>query len=248
MLSACVVRPEPTTGPGPGPGQPPATGNSGVSNSITSPIDLACENSNAAQGTEGTSWYMRCPACNTSAPRLWGSDIYAGDSNVCAAAVHAGAIRADGGVFLVTWVGHQWTYIGSSRNGINSADYGQWGRSFYVQSVDTTGAPTSPAVSMLPANTVRMSCAMPAVWIKAPTVRVLCPPGCTKGGLWGTDVYHPDSQVCVAAVHAGLSTVERGGEVTLTFGPNGNAFRGTTRNGVTSTDYPKSDSGFQLSR
>ena len=96
---------------------------------------------------------------------------------------------------LVTWTPGEATYIGSSRNGIETRDYGSWGRSFYVQSVDTSGNPTSPAVEPTPKGTVKLTCAMGPDILGATSgasVHVVCPPGCTDGSVWGTDVYTGD--------------------------------------------------------
>ena len=61
--------------------------------------------------------------------------------------------------------------------------------------------------------------------------------GQIDGQLWGTDVYTGDSSICTAAVHAGVITLDRGGLVTVELRPGQSAYKGTTRNGVTSTEY-----------
>jgi LCCL domain len=219
-----------------------------VSNGASSAVVLACEQrANNVKGNTNTSWYMRCPPCAAAGAPVWGTDLYTDDSGVCAAAIHAGRLGPQGGLVLVTWLAGQPTYIGSARNGIRSADYGPWRRSFFVQSVDAQGRPTSPPVAPLPPGTVRMSCAMAGTTVKS-TVRVLCPPGCRSGRLWGTDVYTGDSSPCVAAVHAGLATFEAGGSVVMTPGGPQPGFTGSRRNGVTSASYGRYGSSFTLSR
>ena len=64
-----------------------------------------------------------------------------------------------------------------------------------------------------------------------------CPPAGTAGSVWGTDVYTDDSSVCTAAVHMGLLTFQTGGTVRIQIGPGKEAFAGSTRHGVTSSDY-----------
>jgi hypothetical protein len=57
------------------------------------------------------------------------------------------------------------------------------------------------------------------------------------GGLWGTDVYTTDSSLAMAAVHAGVLRVGQTGVVRVTIlGPHA-GFTGSTRHGVTSSDY-----------
>lgn len=57
---------------------------------------------------------------------VWGTDVYAGDSSVCLAAVHAGLITAEDGGEVTVRIGQGQTfYPGSTRNGIQSDD-GNW--------------------------------------------------------------------------------------------------------------------------
>jgi hypothetical protein len=66
---------------------------------------------------------------------------------------------------------------------------------------------------------------------------VACPPGGTAATVWGTDVYTDDSSICNAAVHAGLITYAAGGVVTLEVRGAGEQFPGSTRNGVTTSNW-----------
>lgn len=62
---------------------------------------------------------------------VWGTDIYTRDSSVCTAAAHAGhATLADGGVVTQVVVAGQSSYTGSTRNGITTADWFNYGCSF----------------------------------------------------------------------------------------------------------------------
>ena len=56
------------------------------------------------------------------------------------------------------------------------------------------------------------------------------------GAVWGTDTYTDDSSVCKAAVHAGKITMA-GGTVTLEIRAGQATYTGSTRNGVTTSDY-----------
>jgi hypothetical protein len=77
-------------------------------------------------------------------------------------------------------------------------------------------------------------------------VTVLCSSGGTVHNVWGTDVYTSDSSVCTAAVHAGLITLEDGGEVTLHLLDGQDSYTGSEANGVTSLDYGSWGSSFEF--
>ena len=68
-------------------------------------------------------------------------------------------------------------------------------------------------------------------------VSYACSPGGEFGTVWGTDVYTDDSSICTAGVHAGKITREQGGVVIVRVKPGQPVYVGTTRNGVTSSDY-----------
>jgi hypothetical protein len=61
--------------------------------------------------------------------------------------------------------------------------------------------------------------------------------GTTEGQVWGTDVYTRDSIPGAAAVHAGLLKPGQTGVLRLTIMPGQPSYPGTTRNGVTTSDY-----------
>lgn len=57
---------------------------------------------------------------------VWGSDIYTADSGLCRAALHAGKVTRAGGTISVVFAEGRSLYVGSSRNGVGSADYGAY--------------------------------------------------------------------------------------------------------------------------
>jgi hypothetical protein len=86
---------------------------------------------------------FECPAgCDQEYYAVWGTDVYTGDSYLCAAAIHAGAISSTGGLVLVTWQPGREQYSDSERNGIISASWGSWGDSFITQGVDAATGQT----------------------------------------------------------------------------------------------------------
>lgn len=64
-----------------------------------------------------------------------------------------------------------------------------------------------------------------------------CPANGPLGAIWGTGVYTDDSDVCTAAVHAGVITRSVGGAVTIEMIDGQSSYCGSTRNGVTSRSY-----------
>jgi hypothetical protein len=231
---------------------PPTAAGGILANDTSAAVALQCaQTARDVPGNQGTSWYMKCPATCAEERPIWGTDVFTDDSSVCRAAVHAQAISASqGGLILVTWAPAQATYAGTTRNGVTSQDYGAWGRSFFVQAVDAVGKPTSPAAVPVPAGNARLSCRHTGGVLTGQvgkTWRVSCPAGCTRGSVWGTDVYTSDSPACAAAIHAGVLTAA-GGDATLTVDGPQTSFRGSARNGITSQDYGAYASSYRLTK
>jgi hypothetical protein len=62
---------------------------------------------------------------------VWGTDTYTADSSICTAALHAGKITRDrGGIVTIELRPGEAVYTGSLRNGVQSTDYGAYGRSY----------------------------------------------------------------------------------------------------------------------
>lgn len=79
---------------------------------------------------EGKPLACRCRAADTRSGGIWGTDVYTGDSAICVAAVHAGAIPASGGTVTVVGAPGREAYEGGERNGVRSGAYGRYDRSF----------------------------------------------------------------------------------------------------------------------
>ena len=71
-----------------------------------------------------------------------------------------------------------------------------------------------------------------------------CLPGGSLNPIWGTDVYTDDSSICTAAVHAGLITMQTGGEVRIRIRPGLDMYIGSTRNGVRASAFDRWDGSF----
>lgn len=68
--------------------------------------------------------------------------------------------------------------------------------------------------------------------------RVECVAGCEdSGSVWGTDIYTDDSRVCRAAIHAGRLEIGVAGPVFIEHRPGQDAYVGSLRNGVQTSDW-----------
>ncbi|HSR98434.1 MAG TPA: LCCL domain-containing protein [Kofleriaceae bacterium] len=262
IATSCVVRPPTLTartpsfaaaasaeagpGPGPAPGPEPA-GEAPLDNN--QPIDAGCTfSAQQIKAEPGSLHQVSCPAGCDKDDYLWGTDTYSSESHICASAIHAGVIPQRGGVFTLQLGGAKPAFRGSKRNGIESRDGGESRGSFRFQGV-VAAAPPPPGPAR--PGTLEPGCTFKGNEIKAEpgtAFRVSCPADCNvePRPIWGTDVYTGDSPVCVAAIHAGVSS-ERGGEFTLTVEPGRPAYRGGKRHGITSQDWGTYRVSFRLS-
>ena len=82
----------------------------------------------------GATFYFR--VCGSADGPVWGTDIYAGDSALAAAAVHAGLVKPGEIAFVkVTVVPPLAQYQGSERNGVTSNDFGRFGKAYRLAAV-----------------------------------------------------------------------------------------------------------------
>jgi hypothetical protein len=61
--------------------------------------------------------------------------------------------------------------------------------------------------------------------------------GNNGGSVWGSDVYTTDSQLSTVAIHAGVLKPGQTGIVKVTIMPGQNGYLGSTRNGVSTSEY-----------
>ena len=216
-------------------------------------IEAGCTfNGSQIKGEPGTPRQLTCPANCPKDVYVYGTEVYTSDTPVCAAAMHAGVMSARGGQVTVVVEPGRPAYRGSKRNGITSQDRGTHDGSFRFQGAVVVQA--TPEVVRAPL--VDAGCTFEGQQIHGEPGsihRVSCPSGCLKdlppwGGAWGTDTYAGNSRVCVAAIHAGLSSDDGGGEFTLILGDKRPAFRGSKRNGVQSSDLGEFANSFRLQR
>jgi hypothetical protein len=117
-------------------------------------------------------------------------------------------------------------YVGSSRNGVTSSDYGNYRASIAFEGTPAPAAGPKPCPGYLGINR------------DLPTpFTCTCSGAATRdGAVWGTDVYTDDSRLCRAALHAGAIGPD-GGPVTVVRSEGRPLYVGSSRNGVTSSDY-----------
>jgi hypothetical protein len=265
--SACFVEPTaPPSAMGPPPqgGFGPVAGGPQQGGGV---IEAGCSyNGTQLPGDVGAEFQVACPAGCEASGGLWGTDVYTADSGICRAAIHAGLISPAGGVVAIRLEPGRPAYRGSTRNGVQSSDYGTYGKSYVLGPGGGQQAAAPPPAQVPPpgygqaapaayvpppAQAIEAGCSFNAGQIRGEigtSALVNCPPGCSNsGGLWGTDAYTADSGICRAAIHAGLIT-DAGGNVVVTLDPGRPAYRGSVRNGTRSSDYGSYAKSFHLQR
>jgi len=194
---------------------------------------------------------------------VWGDGIYTTDSAVCAAAVHAGAAPATGGKITLKKAPGCASYAGAAKNGVTSSSWGSYGDSFYFPSAGGTGSCTTAdaapadatadagagtATTTAAAAGTKVVAACPAAYRSIPgagsgpfTCTCSSPAG---GSVWGDGIYTRDSAICKAAVHAGALSAAGKGEVTVLPAAGCDAYKGSPKNGVTTSNWGKYGGSF----
>lgn len=137
---------------------------------------------------------------------------------LCGAAFHAGVIPAQGGQVLVTKKADPSSFVNIYENGtVNS--YNSY-TSFTVANLAIPACPTTMQ-DYRGYNGTEITCR--------------CADG-GSGSIWGTGTYTDDSNVCRAAVHAGVIP-STGGVMRVAATAGASSYTGTTKNGVTTLSY-----------
>lgn len=190
------------------------------------------------RGQNGKRFTIACTPNGTESS-VWGTDTYTDDSHVCTAAVQVGLITfAAGGNVEIEIAPGAASYQGGTANEVTSSSYGSWEGSF-----------TFPAV---PKGSVQFTVGAESWGRNARQYHgqdgkrfaVQCAPNGVAGSVWGSGPYTDDSSVCTAAVHSGLITLAQGGQAVIEIAPGQGAYKGSTANGVTTSDYGQYDGSF----
>lgn len=199
---------------------------------------------------------------NGQVSSVWGTGIYTNDSSIGSAAVHMGLLTFEkGGEVTIEIRNGQASYEGSTRNGVSSSSYGEWGGSFVF--IDRSGK----EITLAPKQVVAPVASAPPV-VAAPKeqiqeeavdwgtdaskwsavvgerVSLTLPPDGSARTIWGTGVYTDDSSIGTAAVHMGLITFAQGGKVTIEIRAGYESYEGSSLNGVSSDAYGAWDASF----
>lgn len=187
----------------------------------TGPV-LACQTYSA----KSAPYTCSCPEGEGNSGSVWGDGPYTGDSDVCSAARHAGAVGPTGGVVRITAEPAQQSYTSSKANGVTTNSWGAYGESFMVSPIKARA--NGAACGTMPKG--------------ADTHQCVCGPAKGAGAsVWGSGPYTADSDICTAARHAGVIDTAGGALNVLRVRGLG-AYAGTQANGVKTSDWQAFDS------
>ena len=174
---------------------------------------------------------------------IWGTGIYTTDCSIGSAAVHAGLITKEaGGTVTIEIRPGQTSYEGSVYNGVTSFNWGTFGSSFIFIN-EHHQRRTRPVMQYLDWSTTATEYSSNigqsfSFYIPANVI--------VTGAVWGTGIYTTDCSIAAAAVHAGMISPEQGGIVTIEIMPGQNSYKGSLRNGVSSSSWGSFGSSFRF--
>ena len=169
---------------------------------------------------------------------VWRTGTYTDDSELAAAAVHAGVVApGETANLTVEVLPGQASYKGSANHGVASVDYGAWEGSFKF--LDKPKPDNPNEVLPDPGNLKPYSAQLGRSFHFQVT-------GTTDGSVWGDGVYTDDSQLASAAVHAGLVKAGQSGVVIVKILPGRDGYGGANRNGVASSTYGSWNASYQF--
>jgi hypothetical protein len=147
--------------------------------------------------------------------------------------VHAGALPDTGGnINAVIHAGRD-SYEGSERNGISSRDYGRWERSITFNGAGSyVSQPICPSAYNVNGTSWSGTCRCRDEG---------------SGSVWGSGPYTADSSLCRAARHAGVIGAD-GGMVSVRPAPGRDSYAGSSRNGVTTSNWGSFGASFTVSQ
>jgi mono/diheme cytochrome c family protein len=173
---------------------------------------------------------------------IYGTGTYTADSPLATVAVHAGILKAgQTGIVKVTIVAPLDAYQGSEKNGVTSSDYGEWPGAYQVSPPGAAPRTEEDKVEDGPETLTGLQ----GMVGKTFRFRVT---GSATGTIWGTGTYTADSPLATVAVHAGILKAGQTGIVKVTIVAPLDAYQGSEKNGVTSSDYGTWPGAYQVSR
>lgn len=165
------------------------------------------------------------PAAVLDAGSVAGSDVYTGDSRICRAALHAGAVTRAGGLVTLRVITGIARHPGSSRHGVRTADFGAWRQSFTFEEEPVAGPRLCPdSMAAYAGSAERLICLCPGETALRATA------------VWGSNPYTADSGLCRAALHAGMIPIT-GGELRVVMGPGAAHYPASQQHGVQTREF-----------
>ncbi len=173
---------------------------------------------------------------------VWGTDIYTADSDIGAAAVHAGVLKdGEEGTVVVAVVASPERHQGSTRNGVTSGPWGRFSRSIVIVRKSAPGPAPVGGRAGVPLRRPVAALAMG----ESMTVTIK---GSDAGVIWGTDQYTGDSRIEVAAVHAGAVRAGEEADVVVTRVAALDRYQGSVKNGVRSQSWGRYDTAYKIAK
>jgi hypothetical protein len=126
---------------------------------------------------------------------------------------------------------------------VKSTSWGGYDLSFTVEAAEGVKAPSSNAVLPNPGTLKAVPNAAPGNVMLFEVTGTL-----TGGTVWGTKTYTTDSDLAMAAVHAGALKPGQTGVVKVTFSPGQKNYIGSVKNGVTSSSWGSFSLSFKIER
>uniref|UniRef100_A0A8C5PVN2 LCCL domain-containing protein n=1 Tax=Leptobrachium leishanense TaxID=445787 RepID=A0A8C5PVN2_9ANUR len=201
---------------------------------------------------------VKCPEnCKKPKVDVWGTDIYAIESLLCASAMHGGYANNNGGQFIAYLKPGQDSYEGTTRHGVTSSRQGQSSKSFVLSSsydissaIFTESSYGGPEKEMTWDSwyaIVPGTCSLTGKDLTASVNMIYCPKGCMKenGEVFGFKLYSYNSHICLSAVHANQVN-EDGGNVIVKMLPGSLSYTGVLSNGIISKSHGKSPASFEF--
>jgi len=193
----------------------------------------------------GQRFTAKCRPANVDdiSETVYGTDIYPSNNSICVAAVHAGLIDRDGGIVTVQLNPGADEYVGSSRNGIETASLPATQRSLVfiagpaAADADFIQQDYAPRIDW---DTKFTATGLAYEQLIGQHFVFICPeaPSNLKSRrVVGTDSYAFNSMICRAAVHDGAITTD-GGVVVVQMDAGQDKLVGSIRNGIESKDGP----------
>jgi hypothetical protein len=191
--------------------------------------------------------------------KVFGSDIYAADSSIAAAAVHAGILQqGQTGTISIEIIQGSPNYTGSVRYGVTSLPAASFRLGFrFIGQMPGSGGyqpptgggqgqqPPAPLASRIFAFTDPGILARFSEKYTGTSAAFLIY-GSASGSVKGTGTYAIDSSLAAAAVHAGILSPGQKGLVKVSLLPGQSSYSGSVRNGVSSVNAAASPASFSL--